>query len=49
VPARETTRGHRFMAPGEIRVEGYTDYVRKLKQAYVMVDAEERKAVKVQF
>ena len=45
VPARETTRGHRFMAPGEIRVEGYTDYVRKLKQAYVMVDAEERKAV----
>ena len=45
VPASETTRGHRFLAPGEIRVESYADYARKLRQAFVILDAEERKAV----
>ena len=40
--ARNTTRGHRFMAPAAITVKAFADYKAKLKSAYVMVDASER-------
>jgi len=40
--AGDTTRGHRFMAPKEIRVSGFEDYEAKLRQAKVMLDQEER-------
>jgi len=39
-----TTRGHRFMANAPIDVRRFDDYVDKLKQAYVVLDAAERKA-----
>jgi glycyl-tRNA synthetase beta chain len=41
----DTTRGHRFLGRGEIRVSGFADYLGKLRAAYVMLDAEDRKAV----
>jgi glycyl-tRNA synthetase beta chain len=39
-----TTRGHRFLAPGEIKVKDFKDYEAKLKQAKVILDGAERRA-----
>jgi glycyl-tRNA synthetase beta chain len=39
------TRGHRFMSPKPFSVKGFKDYVEKLRQAYVILDAEERAAI----
>jgi len=39
----QTTRGHRFMAPGEISVRRFDDYVVKLEKAQVVLDPERRK------
>jgi len=36
------TRGHRFMAPGEVAVENYSDFEAKLKSRYVLIDRRER-------
>src|SRR4029079_11539080 len=37
-----TTRGHRFMAPAEIKVRRFDDYVKKLDAAKVVVDPARR-------
>lgn len=37
------TEGHRFLAPAPITVASFADYVAKLRDACVVVDAEERK------
>ena len=37
------THGHRFLAPGAIKPEGFADYQAKLKAAKVLLDAEERR------
>jgi glycyl-tRNA synthetase beta chain len=39
------SRGHYFMAPGRIKVASADDYVEKLREAYVLVDIDERKAL----
>ncbi len=44
IKAGGVTYGHRFMAPEPIEVEGLVDYVRKLREAYVIVEPEERLA-----
>lgn len=44
ITAGDTTRGHRFMVPGEIRVTGFDDYAQKLRAAKVMLDPAERMA-----
>ncbi|MEZ5757462.1 MAG: glycine--tRNA ligase subunit beta [Emcibacteraceae bacterium] len=36
------TRGHRFMAPDEITVSSFADYKKKLEDAYVLIDRNER-------
>ncbi|MDP2802035.1 MAG: glycine--tRNA ligase subunit beta [Phreatobacter sp.] len=41
--AGDTTRGHRFMAPGDIRVRRMDDYLTSLEKAFVVADPEERK------
>jgi len=38
-----TTRGHRFLAPDVITVSGFDDYTAKLKRAFVVLDAAERR------
>lgn len=38
----DTTRGHRFLAPGAIQVRRFDDYVSKLEQAKVVLDASRR-------
>ncbi|MBI1205277.1 MAG: glycine--tRNA ligase subunit beta [Rhodopseudomonas sp.] len=38
----DVTRGHRFLAPGEIKVKRFDDYVQKLAMAKVVLDAERR-------
>jgi glycyl-tRNA synthetase beta chain len=38
----DLTRGHRFMAPGVIRMRHFDDYVAKLEAAKVMLDAARR-------
>ena len=38
----DVTRGHRFMAPGEIRVGSFPQYVKALGDAKVIVSADER-------
>ncbi|MFP6743916.1 MAG: glycine--tRNA ligase subunit beta [Alphaproteobacteria bacterium] len=43
--SRDTTAGHRFMAPDAITVAGFADYQDKLRHAYVMLDAAERRTV----
>ncbi|MHB8811045.1 MAG: glycine--tRNA ligase subunit beta, partial [Desulfobulbaceae bacterium] len=42
--AGATTRGHRFMAPGPVKVAGPADYTAKLRDHYVLVDPAERRA-----
>lgn len=37
------SRGHRFMAPGSFQVKDLGDYLRKLKNSFVIVNQEERK------
>lgn len=45
IVAGNITQGHRFMAPGEIRVKRYDDYVDSLQKAFVVLDAERRKEI----
>ena len=42
ITAGNTTRGHRFMAPDAFAVTSFEDYEAKLKQAKVLLRAEER-------
>jgi glycyl-tRNA synthetase beta chain len=44
VPVGATTRGHRFLSPGEITVSGAADYRKKLAAANVVLDRAERRA-----
>jgi glycyl-tRNA synthetase beta chain len=41
----DTTRGHRFLAPAPIKVANFEDYKAKLRSAYVVLDAAERRAM----
>jgi glycyl-tRNA synthetase beta chain len=41
----DTTRGHRFLGNGEIKVASFADYIAKLKAAHVVLDAAERKKI----
>jgi glycyl-tRNA synthetase beta chain len=43
IAAGNTTRGHRFMAPDDIRVRRMDDYLASLDKAKVVADPEERK------
>ncbi|MEN0041652.1 MAG: glycine--tRNA ligase subunit beta, partial [Pseudomonadota bacterium] len=45
IASGNTTFGHRFHAPDAITVRRFDDYVAKLEQAYVVLDAERRKVV----
>lgn len=45
VSVGQTTSGHRFLAPGEIEVRRFDDYVAKLQQAKVVLDPERRKEI----
>lgn len=45
VPLSNTTQGHRFMGQGAFAVTSFQDYAAKLKQAKVMLNREERKAI----
>jgi glycyl-tRNA synthetase beta chain len=45
IRAGNTTRGHRFLAPGEFTVRRFEDYVAKLEKAKVILDAERRKEI----
>ncbi len=42
IAAGDETRGHRFMAPGPIKVRHFDDYVAKLQAAKVMLDPARR-------
>jgi glycyl-tRNA synthetase beta chain len=42
--AGDTTLGHRFLAPGKVRVSGFGDYRSKLLDAKVVLDPAERRA-----
>ena len=42
ITAGNTTRGHRFLSKGDIRVSGFEDYEAKLKKAHVILRTEER-------
>jgi len=44
VPIGNVTRGHRFLASGEITVTGFADYQAKLRAAHVVLDPAERRA-----
>jgi glycyl-tRNA synthetase beta chain len=41
----DITRGHRFLAPGEIRVRRLDDWMTKLEAAFVVADRERRKDI----
>ncbi len=43
IAAGATTRGHRFLAPDEIRVKRFDDYAAKLAKAKVVLDPDRRK------
>ena len=45
VKSGNTTRGHRFLSQGIIEARRYEDYVKKLRDAHVILDAEERKDI----
>ncbi len=39
------TKGHRFLAPQAFQVVSFSDYQKKLKEAFVVLDREERKSI----
>jgi glycyl-tRNA synthetase beta chain len=43
VPVGDETRGHRFLAPGKMKVRNVADYRRKLRDAHVMLRREDRR------
>ncbi len=45
VASGETTRGHRFMAPGPFRVRRFEDYAASLTHAKVVLDPERRRQI----
>jgi len=45
IPVGRTTRGHRFLSPGEISVANAADYLDRLRKARVVLDQECRRAV----
>jgi glycyl-tRNA synthetase beta chain len=45
VQSGNRTRGHRFMAPKPFAVKDFKDYAAKLKDAFVILDADERAAM----
>src|SRR5437763_683382 len=45
VPVGNTTRGHRFLSPGEIAVDDAADYLAKLETAHVILDQERRRDI----
>lgn len=45
IASGDVTRGHRFMAPGEITVRRFDDYAPKLEKAKVVLDADRRKEI----
>ena len=45
IEASDTTRGHRFMAPAPIRLDGARDYAEVLRGAKVLVDPAERRVL----
>jgi len=48
ITSGNTTRGHRFMGPDVITVNGFDDYSTKLKRAFVELDSAERAAAILQ-
>src|SRR5262249_53112940 len=45
VPVGRVTRGHRFLAPGEIEIANAADYRAKLEKAHVVLDRAKRGAM----
>ncbi len=45
VTSGNRTRGHRFLSKGELEVRRFDDYVKKLREAHVVLDAEERREI----
>ncbi len=43
IAAGNLSRGHRFMAPGSFPIKDFGDYLRKLKNSFVIVNQDERK------
>ncbi len=43
ISSSNLSRGHRFMAPGSFQVKDLPDYLRKLKNSFVILNPEERK------
>ncbi|HEY6982641.1 glycine--tRNA ligase subunit beta [Reyranella sp.] len=41
----DTTRGHRFLGHGEIKVASFADYTAKLRDAHVVLDPAERRKI----
>ena len=39
------TKGHRFLSPQSFKVESFSDYQKKLRKAFVVIDREERKSI----
>ena len=44
IAAGNTTEGHRFLGAGRFSVQGFDDYVVKLKRSFVVLDSAEREA-----
>ena len=45
IQSGKETRGHRFMAPSPFSVKGFDDYEAKLRDAFVVLDANERMVI----
>ncbi len=45
VTSSNQTRGHRFHAPDPVTVKDFSDYLAKLKKAFVIVDPDERRTL----
>jgi len=48
IASGDTTRGHRFMAPGPVQVSGIASYLDAMKKASVVIDQNQRKKIIVE-
>lgn len=45
IASGDTTYGHRFMAPDAIQISNFAGYAKALREAFVVLDAQEREAI----
>jgi glycyl-tRNA synthetase beta chain len=45
IQSGNSTKGHRFMSPGTLEITGFQDYLKKMKENFVVINQEDRRKI----